>query len=408
MTKRIFLSDYGIRPDTGNDLLPALKRAIEYAKNSSDACEIIFENGIYDIYHNNLTPLDIHVSNTHSEEEGESITRNFAILFDGCRGIILNGNGALVRIHGKMTMLGIIDSRDIVIKNLTFSAVHPPLTEMTVISRGKGYIDCRVHPDSLYRIKNKKIEWYGENFAFSSGVSQLFDPESGITWRAFSPMQDENAVWEELSDGVLRLHYTEKNGTDPYGAKIGYVFQMRDPFRDECGILLSCSDNITVHNTTVHFMHCMGFLAQNSSNITVDGFCVLPEHGRTAAASSDIMHFSGCRGKVCIKNGCFKGAHDDAVNIHGTHLIITECDSENHSITLKFMHPQTFGIGGFQVNDRIAAVNPDTLLKTGEAEVTGICELSAREIRLSINVPNLRTEPPGCRVWSPHTVSASS
>lgn len=384
MAKRIFLSDYGIRPDTGEDLLPALKKSIEYAKNNDDTCEILFENGVYDIYHNNLTPLDIHVSNTHSEEEGESITRNFAILFNGCKGITLNGNGSTIRIHGKMTMIGIIDSRDIEIKNLTFSTVHPPLTEMTVISKGEGYIDCKVHPDSLYRIRDKKIEWYGENFAFSSGVSQLFDPESGITWRAFGPMQDENAVFEELSDGIIRLYYTEKNGTDPYGAKTGYVFQMRNPFRDECGILLSSSDNITLRNTTVHFMFCMGFLAQNSSNITADGFSVLPEHARTAAASSDIMHFSGCRGKISIKNGCFKAAHDDAINIHGTHLIVTECDRENNAITLKFMHPQTFGIGGFKIGDCIAAVNPDTLLKTAEAEVIMASELSPRELRLSL------------------------
>lgn len=382
--KGIFLTDFGVGPDTGEDLLPALKKAIEAANESPDGCEIIFENGIYDIYPDNLTPLDIHVSNTHSEEEGESITRSFAILFNRCRNIVLNGSGAVLRFHGKMSLIGIIESENIEIKNFELSTVHPPLTEMTVISQGDGYIDCRVHPDSLYRIKNRKIEWYGENFAFSSGISQLFDPESGITWRAFSPMQDENAVWEELSSGILRIHYAEKNGTNPYTAKVGYVFQMRNPFRDECGILLSGSDNITVSNTTVHFMHCMGFLAQNSSNITADGFCVLPERGRTAAASSDILHFSGCRGKVSITNGCFKGAHDDAVNIHGTHLVITESRAQSNEITVKFMHPQTFGIGGFKVNDRIAAINPDSLIAHGEAEVTQVCELSAREIRLAL------------------------
>ena len=34
------------------------------------------------------------------------------------------------------------------------------------------------------------------------------------------------------------------------------------------------------------------------------------------------------------------------------------------------------------MNDRIAAVNPDTLLTEGEAEVAEVCELSAREIQL--------------------------
>lgn len=382
--KRIFLSDYGLLPDTGKDLLPALKKAIEEAGETPDYCEIIFENGTYDIYTDNLTSLDIHVSNTHSEEEGTSITRNFAILFNGCRNIVLNGNGSVLRFHGKMTLMGIIESENIIIKNFEFSAVHPPLTEMKVISVGKGYMDCRVHPDSLYRIKNRKIEWYGSNFAFSAGVSQLFDPYTGITLRHFGPMQDENAVWEELSEGVLRVHYTEKNDADPYGAKVGYVFQMRDPFRDECGMLLSGANSVTVKNTIIHFMHCMGFLAQNSGNITVDGLSVLPERGRTAAAASDILHFSGCRGKVSIKNGCFKGAHDDAVNIHGTHLIITERNVADNLLTLRFMHPQTFGIGGFKTGDRIAAVNPDTLLYEGEAEVTEVTGLSAREIRLGI------------------------
>ena len=382
LMKRIFLSDYKVRPDTGADLLPALKKAIECAGECPDVCEIVFENGVYDIYCDNLTPFDIHISNTHSEEEGKSITRNFAVLLNGCKGVTLNGNGAALRFHGKMSMIGMIGCRDIEIKNFELSAVHPPLTEMTVISEGRGYIDCRVATDSLYRIKNKKVEWYGENFAFSAGVSQLFDPESGITWRSFGPMQDENAVWEEISNGVLRIHYAEEDVTNPYGAKIGYVFQMRDPFRDECGILISDSDNISVKNTLIHFMHCMGFLAQNSSNITADGLSVLPERGRTAAVSADIMHFSGCRGRVSIKNGCFKGSHDDAVNIHGTHLIITERRRANNSVTLRFMHPQTFGIGGFRVNDRIAAVNPDTLLTEGEAEVAEVCELSAREIQL--------------------------
>lgn len=45
--KGIFLTDFGVGPDTGEDLLPALKKAIEAANESPDGCEIIFENGIY-------------------------------------------------------------------------------------------------------------------------------------------------------------------------------------------------------------------------------------------------------------------------------------------------------------------------------------------------------------------------
>ena len=38
LMKRIFLSDYKVRPDTGADLLPALKNAIECAGECPDVC----------------------------------------------------------------------------------------------------------------------------------------------------------------------------------------------------------------------------------------------------------------------------------------------------------------------------------------------------------------------------------
>ena len=118
--------------------------------------------------------------------------------------------------------------------------------------------------------------------------------------------------------------------------KIGFVFQMRDPYRDDCGILVSDSKNIRFQNMTVHYMHEMGLMVQNSEDIFTDGFNCLPGAGRTASVSSDIMHFSGCRGTVRIENGCFVGAHDDAINIHGTHLQVMK--NENGFVTLQFMH----------------------------------------------------------------------
>lgn len=380
--KCFFLEDFGGRPNSGLDTAPALRRAVAAAAKAGGG-EIVMSGGTYDIFHTEATPLDIHISNTHSEEESPDITRHFALLFKDICGVTLNGCGAVIRLHGKMTIAGIVNSESIKIKNLSFEVPHPMLTEMTVTAEGDGFLDCAVQPDSLYRIKDGKIEWYGENFAFSKGISQLYDPDSGLTWRAFSPMQDENALWEELSPGLLRLRYKKEDGKpNPYSARVGYVFQMRDPLRDETGILISDSRNVTVENVSVDFMNCMGFMVQNSENVTADGFNAVPTRGRTAANSSDAMHISGCRGKLTIKNCSFIGAHDDAINIHGTHLNVIR--REGSRVVLRFMHPQTFGIGGFKSGDRIAAVDPESLLYVGQAEVVSAEELSPRELLLEI------------------------
>lgn len=380
--KYFFLEDFGGRPNSGLDTAPALRRAIAEAAKAGGG-EILMSGGSYDIFHTEASPLDIYISNTHSEEESPDITRHFALLFKDVKGVTLNGCGAVIRLHGKMTIAGVVGCEDIEIKNLSFEVPHPMLTEMTVTAVGDGFLDCAVHPDSRYRIKDGKIEWYGENFAFSEGISQLYDPESGLTWREFSPMQDENARFEELKPGHLRLYYKKEDGKpNPYGARVGYVFQMRDPLRDETGVLISDSRDVTVKNVTVDFMNCMGFMVQNSENITADGFNAVPTRGRTAANASDAMHISGCRGKLTIKNCSFIGAHDDAINIHGTHLNVIS--REGNSVVLRFMHPQTFGIGGFKAGDKIAAVDPESLLYVAQAEVTAVEEISPRELRLEI------------------------
>lgn len=394
--RRLYLEDFGILPDDGQNMAPFLRQAIEEAQALPGPCEISLRFGNYDIYADDLAEKKIFVTNTDSGKDGDEITRRFAVLFDSVQNIILNGNGSTIRFHGQMTLMGLLNCQDITLKNMIFETPHPTLTEMTVIALGKGYLDCRVHPDSRYRIRDGKIEWYGENFAFSRGVSQLYDPKSGLTWREYGPMQDENAVWEESSTGVLRLWYTGDENQNPYGAQVGYVFQMRDPYRNECGILVSSAKGITLKNIVIHYMHEMGFIAQNSENIYIDGLQVLPSRGRTAACSSDILHFSGCRGEIVIENGCFVGAHDDTVNIHGTHLQIMK--KEGRCITIRFMHTQTYGIGGFEPGDTVAAVDPDTLLLAAEATVISANELSPREILLELDGESLEAFSEGMMV----------
>lgn len=43
----------------------------------------------------------------------------------------------------------------------------------------------------------------------------------------------------------------------------------------------------------------------------------------------------------------FSGAHDDAINLHGTHLRVTETFPERREIKVRFIHHQTVGFPAF-------------------------------------------------------------
>lgn len=64
---------------------------------------------------------------------------------------------------------------------------------------------------------------------------------------------------------------------------------------------------------------------------------------------------------VDITDTKFAGAHDDPINVHGTHLQIVRATSAN-KLLLRYMHHQTYGFRSFHSGDDIEIVNPETLL----------------------------------------------
>lgn len=383
--KKLYLRDFGIQANDVEDAVPAFKAAIKAASQLIEPCEIVFDEGTYNAFLPNLSCLNIHVSNTIAECDYESVERNTLFLLEGMSDIVINGNGSLIKSHGKMTQIILKDCENITFKNLSFDYINPTVTEMTVVAIGGNYLDCKVSDSYPYKIVDGKIVWYGENFNFSKGISQLFDPKSGFTWRYPSPLEDKNARYEELGKGLIRLYFNPNgDGTNPYDTKLGYVFQMRDPIRDECGIIISNCKNTSFINTTMHFMSGLGFIVQNSDGVYLNGFNAYPSVGRTVACAADFMHFSGCRGKITIENGFYLGAHDDAINVHGTHLKILDINRIEKKIKVRFMHSQTYGIGGFKIGDEIGAINPDTLLESAKTRVLNACELNPYEIILTV------------------------
>lgn len=139
--------------------------------------------------------------------------------------------------------------------------------------------------------------------------------------------------------------------------KAGNTLTVRDIIRDQVGLFILESKNITLSRLQMHYMHGLGIVSQYTENITMDRVkCApRPDSGRLLAASADMMHFSGCKGKVIIDSCYFAGAQDDPVNVHGTNLRALEI-IDAQTLKLRFMHGQSYGFNAYFKGDTVAFV----------------------------------------------------
>ena len=109
-------------------------------------------------------------------------------------------------------------------------------------------------------------------------------------------------------------------------------------------------------------MHGLGIVGEFSEDLYFDSVkcCPRPETGRTCAAFADIMHFTGCSGKITVKNSYLSNSNDDAINVHGIHMLIKEKVSDRR-VLVEFMHPQTYGFEAFKAGDDVEGVDVPTL-----------------------------------------------
>jgi hypothetical protein len=163
------------------------------------------------------------------------------------------------------------------------------------------------------------------------------------------------------------------------------VFQMRNIIRDQVGSLIQRCKNVLFEDMRIKFMHGLGMVMQFCENVTFRRCDMTPAEGRTVASTADFFHFSGCRGKIVL-DGCHaRGAHDDFLNVHGTHLRIVEADAENRSLVMRFMHNQTWGLQAFEIGDEVEYIHGKTLRPYGSAVVTSYERLNDTDIKLILD-----------------------
>lgn len=350
--------------------------ALAGAGSAAKPVEVRFAPGRYDFHPDHAFRSTYHISNTNGDPEG---LKAVGILLAGAKHFRITGPGASIIHRGKMIEVCIDGCEDIAISDLSFDYQRPTVSEFKIREADESSAVLEIHRDSAYTVGNAKLVWQGEGWSETGGLGQELDPATGRVHRLRDPL--DGLAFEELQPFVVRA-------TGKHPLKPGRIYQIRNPFRDCAGVFTRRSRNVTWKDVRFHFLHGMGVVSQFSENLIFDSVSVAPDpaSGRTTAAWADCFHFSGCRGNIMVKDCVFSGAHDDAINVHGTYLRIVEKLADRR-IKVRFMHPQTFGFMAFNPGDEVGFVHADTMATYGTNRVITATPAGPKELLLTLEKP---------------------
>jgi formylmethanofuran dehydrogenase subunit D len=335
---------------------------------------IQFAPGQYDFFPDGAYKTQLQISNTNDVPYG---LKAIALMLDSSRFVDINGTGATINLQGKMIETYINNSHHIKLEGLSFDYHRPTVSEFRVLKTTSKYTDVVVNSESKFSIKDSTLTWLGEGWSYQPGSYwQVYDPATHELSRVEIPQ--EGLRYEATGEHNLRIFFSNNPGFQK-----GLTYQNRDVSRDCAGFFIQRSRNISLNRIRIYFMHGMGVVSQFSKDLSFNHIIVKPKDSRTCAAWADILHFSGCSGKIEIAGSYLSAANDDAINVHGTFLKITEKLSSTQ-VKVRFMHDQTYGFEAFSVNDSIGLVHPASLLTYKNNKVLKVQRLNNKEFLLNL------------------------
>lgn len=365
--------------DATQILNEAVARAAEY---DGKPVTIRLAAGDYHISRSKATAMLYHISNTASTEENPDQTKHIGILLKNMRNVTFDGNGARLITHGEMTSFVIDSCSDIRLKNFSLVSADPSVVEVMVVEKDSASVIFDITPPTDFEVNGGQLVFKGENWTLRNGHTQIFYPERNVTLRCNSPLDGSLNV-EKTGARTVRIEYESAPDVSQ-----GEVFQIRHGIRNEVCVFINRSKDVEISDAEFNFLGNFGIVAQFSENLTYDNIRCCPEEGsgRTDAGFADFVQMSSCKGKIVIRDSHFEGAHDDPINIHGTHLRVIGSNASDR-LTVRYSHPQTYGFQPYYEGDSIEVVNVHTLNPQHAAKVVNVSMINDYDWEITLDTP---------------------
>lgn len=354
---------------------------------------------VYDVWEDDTEVVTgYYCSNTATKAENPNGTRYTALYLQNKHDVTIDGNGATILCHGRITPLILDRCRNITLQNLTVDYARPTMSEFRVDSRENGVCVLTINPESRYEVRGDTLVWLGENgkngaplwefpYKGANMLSMYYDGARGelrmldADEDCCRPSVPTFSAVEEIAKNRIKVTLKNKDAKLPVGCTV----QSRNIIRDQIGGFFERCERLCFKKLRIKAMHGLGLLSQYCTDVSFLDCDLTPGAGRTASSNADYFQFSGCRGQIVIEGNRAYGAHDDFVNVHGTYLQIESIDEPKRQITVRFMNAQSWGFKAFDKGDAVDFVKRQTLVPFGSATVEAAMRLSDAQILLTLD-----------------------
>lgn len=354
--KIVNMSDYGIVPNTNENLSAKMKDALTVIQQESEGKNVtlLFEKGRYDFHTEGAFLKEYYISN-HDQPNPKPV----GLALEDWKNLTLDGGGADFHFYGRMLPVSLVRSENTVLKNFSIDFAEPHITQVEIIQNDEKGITFKTEPWVNARINEKGLlEASGEGWTNVPNYGIAFD---GKTRHLVYRTSDTWAPTSGLKEVGERTYHAPKWVNERL--QPGTKFAFRTWERPAPGIFMYMDKDTRLENITVHYAEGMGLLAQISENITLEKFnvCLRGEDDpRYFTTQADATHFSGCKGKIISCNGLYEGMMDDAINVHGTYLKIVK-RLDDKTVVGRYMHPQAYGFYWGGKGDKVQFVRSNTM-----------------------------------------------
>ncbi len=350
------MSDYGITPDTKENLSGKIQQALTTIKQEYEGKKItlLFESGRYDFHVEGAAQKEYYISN-HDQPNPKPV----GLALEDWKNLTVDGGGADFIFYGRMLPVSLVRSENATLKNFSIDFAEPHITQIEIVDNSENGMIFRIEPWAKARVgKNTHFECYGEGWVNYPQTGIAFDGKTRHVVYKTSDLWCPTNDTEQLDERTFRTPHWKDSRLVP-GTKVA----MRNYERPAPGIFVSECKDTRLENINIHYAEGMGLLAQVSENITLEKFNVClrgDDDPRYFTTQADATHFSGCKGKIISCNGFYEGMMDDAINVHGTYLKIVQ-KIDDKTVIGRYMHPQAYGFYWGGQGDKVQFVRSKTM-----------------------------------------------
>ena len=362
------ISDYGA-VSGGADCTGAVTAALEDCLGKKTS-RIVFPEGEYHFYGDNGKDKYLFVSNN---DEG---LKRVVFLMEDMKNIEIDGGGSRFVFHGHLNPFVIDNSENVVFRNFSMDFDRPFHSEGRIIANHARGIDIEISDEFPFRISNGVLVFTGrepeEERKTTVGMKPGYPYGSLLE---FDPVRRETAFMardfyldgnplpaESLGGNRVRVFLDGLHGTP------GNIMLFAPSHRNYPAIVFSDCSDCLVENVTIYHTGGMGIVGQRTSDIRVSGCTVTPSEGRIVSCTADATHFSNCSGNLVLDNNLFENQIDDATNIHGIYVRVSEVLAPD-CVVVDLMHKQQQGFDFLKPGMDVEIIDSHSLIEKFRAKV---------------------------------------